>query len=454
MKILLVNVQKETPYYVTDYEPLGLAYLSAYAKQSIPDLEINILNSADPSKIFSGNYDLIGFSSVSQSFGYTLELVRHAQDLKIPILIGGVHITLLPKSLPQGGVVGVIGEGEHTFVELITLLRDKGRFSDVDLSHIKGIAYYDKSNNLCVTAPRPPIDPLDLLPLPDRELLNIRKNGTVYLFSSRGCPFKCAFCASTRLFDRLRLFSADYVVNEIRHIIRKYNPDHIKFYDDLFIASKKRLRNIVEMLNELAIPKKVLFSLNATASMIDDETAKLLRKMNVYSIGMGLESGNQHILDYLKAGKATVEQNEKAVNILVDNGINPTASFIIGSPSEDEACFNDTLNFINRSKLSRSYLYLLTPYPGTPVWEYAVEKGFVSSDMNWDLLDINENTEFEKRIILSENFSPEMLRKLFNKFQSISRKKYFQRMIVQGLKRPDLIYPFLKFHLKKLINNG
>jgi radical SAM superfamily enzyme YgiQ (UPF0313 family) len=208
------------------------------------------------------------------------------------------------------------------------------------------------------------------------------------------------------------------------------------------------------MLNQFTIPKKVLFSLNATASMIDDETAKLLRKMNVYSVGMGIESGNQHILDYLKAGKATVEQNEKAINILADNGINPTATFIIGSPSEDEACFNDTLNFINRSKLSKSYLYLLTPYPGTPVWEYAVEKGFVNNDINWDLLDINENTEFEKRIILSENFSPEILRKLFNRFQSISRKKYFQRMIVQGLKRPDLIYPFLKLHLKKLMNNG
>jgi anaerobic magnesium-protoporphyrin IX monomethyl ester cyclase len=450
LRILLVNVQKSVPDYVTRYDPLGLAYLASYAKRVFPELDISISTSSDVSSISKNRFDMIGFSSVSQNFSLAIEMIHRLSCIDIPLLVGGVHITLLPKCLPKGEhVIGVLGEGEQTFVDLINLYLNRGRFSSEGLSQINGIAYRDDADQLVFTPTRPPIFPLDSLPFPDRNILNIPNGGTTYIFSSRGCPYKCIFCASTRLHDRLRLFSAEYVVNEICQITSQYRPIHIKFYDDLFIASKKRLFDIVQILTRTRIAREVLFSINAAASMINDETAKLLRQMNVYSVGMGLESGNQNILTYLKSGQATVEKNLHAVDVLVKHGINPSASFIVGAPHEDESSFADTLKFLFKSKISKSYLYLLTPYPGTPLWDYAKEKGLVSDEMDWNRLDINENTNFDNRIILSENLSPEILRKLFKQFSSVSRKKYFQRLIVQGFKRPDLIIPFFKLHLVK-----
>lgn len=453
MKILLINVEDELPDQVYNYPPLGISYLSSYAQSQLPDLEFVIKTSKDPDIIDTDHYDMVGISSVSQFFNNALRIAEHYIARGIPTLIGGAHITLIPQSLPAGGIA-VIGEGERTLVELINFYREKGEFEYSDLENIAGLAFRDSMGNLTMTPARAPINPLDTIPLPDREALIIPERGTVYMFTSRGCPFKCAFCASTRIYDNVRFFSADYVLNEIKTLIEQYNPLHIKFYDDLFIASKTRLRQIVEGIVKEGINKKVFFSLNATASMIDEETARLLRKMNVFTVGMGLESGNQEVLDYLKAGTASVDQNRAAVEILVRHGINPTATFIIGSPNEDRSRFNDTLSFIKNSKLSRSYLYLLTPYPGTPVWDYAAEKGLVSEDMDWSLLDINQNVDFRERIIVSEHLKPDDLAEMYREFDKVSKRKHFKRMPIMGIRRPDLIWPYLKLRFSRESHNG
>lgn len=450
LKILLVNVEKDISSESEKFVPLGLGYLSSFAKQKIPSIEIKIITSTDPLAVFKENPDVVGFSSVSQFFGYTMDLINETTRKKIPTLVGGVHMSSLPESLPHGEAIGVVGEGEQTFVELIRLMKQKGCFYHKELGLIKGIVYWDADNRIVRTPSRPPIEPIDTIPMPDRELLNIKKGGTVYLLSSRGCPFKCPFCASTRLYKGVRFFSADYVVNEVQFLIKRYKPILIKFYDDLFVASKSRLRDIVKKMIDTGIHKKALFSINATASMIDEEITKLLKKMNVYTVGIGLESGNEEILQYLKAGKATVEQNERAINILVKNNISPTGSFIIGSPGEDESKFEDTLRFICRSKLSKSYLYLLTPYPGTPLWDYALEKGLVSNDMDWNKLNINQNADLSKRVIVSDCLSDRKLEKLFKKFNFYKRIGYLKGLIIQGLKRPDLILPYVKLHFQKL----
>lgn len=451
MKILLLSVERKTPGHVSDFEPLGLGYLAACARQAFPDLEIRIAAVGGGEELPGDErFDLVGVSSVTQNFNAALSILKRLAASQTPLLLGGVHISLLPECLPrEGRVVGVMGEGERTLVDLIRLLQDEGRFDPQRLSQIAGIAYRREDGSLVVTPRRPPIMPLDSLPFPDRDLLDIRRGATTYLFSSRGCPFKCAFCASTRLHDRLRLFSAGYVVDELAEIIERYRPIHIKFYDDLFVASKPRLREIVRLLTDRGLHRRAIFSINATASMIDEETAGLLRRMNVFSVAMGLESGNPAVLSYLKAGKATVAQNMRAVEILARHGINPSASFIVGAPGEDERAFEDTLEFVRRSKLTNAYLYLLTPYPGTPVWEAAKARGMVSDDMDWDRLDINENERFERRIILSDRLSPAALRSLFQRFGRLARRKHFQRLIAQGVRRPDLILPFFRLHLAR-----
>lgn len=448
MKVVLVNVLAKGDRLTNQgFEPLGLAYLSSYAKRVFPGLQVTLLSTDDPGEVFRDSPDLVGISSVSHLYHLAERLAGEAAARKVPVLVGGAHVTLLPASLPRGAV-GVLGEGEETFVALLRLLEAAGSFPPASLREVQGIAFHDEAGNLVRTERRPHIKPIDPIPFPDRDLLDIERRGTVYLFSSRGCPYTCTFCASTRIFPGLRFFSAGYVVDEIQHLVDRYQPRLIKFYDDLFIASRPRLREIVAKIRERGIHRKVLFSINSTASLIDEEVAHLLRKMNVFTVGMGLESGNQESLDYLKAGKATVAQNEKAIELLVRAGINPTATFIIGSPGEDLRRFQDTLDFIGRSRLSNFYLYLLTPFPGTPVWELAKEKGLVSDQMDWELLNVNENADLSRRILLNDAMSVPELLDCFARFEALRRRKRRTRLIAQGLRRPDLILPYLWLRLK------
>jgi radical SAM superfamily enzyme YgiQ (UPF0313 family) len=139
--------------------------------------------------------------------------------------------------------------------------------------------------------------------------------------------------------------------------------------------------------------------------------------MGVVSVGMGLESGNPRILYYLKGKTITIEDNRRAIELLTSAGIKANASFIIGSPDETEKEMMDTYDFIRKSKLSFVDIYVLTPYPGTPVWDFAKSRGLVSDDMDWSKLNVNFDVNHANAIILSESLSRERLYQIYRKFR-------------------------------------
>jgi anaerobic magnesium-protoporphyrin IX monomethyl ester cyclase len=446
-KLLLVNVIDDAESF--EFDPLGLGYLAAVARRRHPHLTVRILNTGDPAAVFGENADLIGFSCSTRFFGIARALAEESVARGIPTLLGGPHVTLLPATLPAG-VTGVMGDGELTFLDLLERFFEHGRLRPEDLPGIPGLALRDGEGRVALTPRRPPIAELDTLPMPDRDLLNIQSNGRVDLFSSRGCPYSCTFCAAARMFPGIRFFSADYVVREIKYLIERYRPVHIKFFDDLFIASRPRLREIVGKIRAEGIHKKVIFNVNATASLIDEESVDLLRKMNVFTVRMGLETGNQQTLDYLKAGKASVERNERAVRLLAKKGLNPEASFIIGSPGETPERFDDTIDLVARTPLTRAELFLLSPLPGTPVWEMAEKRGLVGMDMDWSILSVPDSDELGSRIILADAMTVEQIKDGFRRFRALARRKFRQRMLLQGLKRPGLLVPFARLQLRRL----
>jgi anaerobic magnesium-protoporphyrin IX monomethyl ester cyclase len=253
------------------------------------------------------------------------------------------------------------------------------------------------------------------------------------MFTSRGCPYRCVFCSSSRFWGKLRFFSAEYVVKEIKSIKETYpQVKMISFYDDLFIADKPRLKRIVELLTEESLNEKLAFSCSCRANLVADDVAKLLKEMNVVSVGMGLESGNQRILTYLKGEGITVEHNRNAVKILKKNSLAANASFVIGSPDETREEILETLEFIKEINLDFVDTYVLTPLPGTPVWEYAKKRGLVSDNMDWGKLDVSFAENHEKAIILSEKLSREELLSLYKTFQSLR----YRTMLKNALKHP------------------
>ena len=154
------------------FRPLGLAYLKSYLHRSFPQTEVTIYEKIDA--LIRDRPDCVGISTTTQDFGIAKQLIKRVQEeLGATVFLGGVHITLLPESLPRG-VIGCIGEGEETLTELMSVFLEHRALLPKELSKVKGIAYYDENGRLVQTEPRELIAPLDTLPPPDRDALGIR----------------------------------------------------------------------------------------------------------------------------------------------------------------------------------------------------------------------------------------------------------------------------------------
>lgn len=396
-------------------EQLGLLYLAASLRQAFGpnQFEIRIADRDVEENLNQFKPDLMGISAVTKNFGIAKRYAQMAKSSGVNVIVGGVHISAIPSSLTRDMDVGVIGEGEETIVDLMALYEREGSFKNKKaLSEIQGIAYQNEGH-IHVTQARPPIKPLDKMPFPARDLSD---NPTKGILTSRGCPYNCCYCSSRAFWHKVRYHSPDYVIGELLEIVEKFRVNHISIYDDLLTSNRKRFRTLVDGIEAEGINKKVTFNCNARANEVTDEVAGLLKRMGVKDVFLGIESGCPRVLEYLKGGNVSVEQNRRAVKTLKKHGIGCTAGFIIGSPNETQEEILTTLDFVRKLNLDDLYIFVLTPLPGTPVWEYALAKGLVSEDMEWDVLRQEFGEIREKAVILSEKLTRDELYDLYQAF--------------------------------------
>lgn len=417
IKLLFINAIDPRSEIETRYTPLGIPYLSASLKKAFQKgtFEIKLVNKDIEKNIKSFRPDIVGITSVSQNFNFAIKYAKLARRFGLPIIVGGVHVSIIPESLTKDMDVGCIGEGELTVVELMKVFLEYNAFPADELEKLYGIVFW-KNGELIKTKPSPLIKDMDqLIPYPDRSLEGPVKHS--YVFSSRGCPFRCVFCSSSRYWNQVRFFSPEYVFSEIKRLTKEANMRMISFYDDLFVADKKRLNEIATLIEKSGLSKIIKFTCSCRSNLVTEDTVADLKRMGVVSVGMGLESGNPRILNYLKGKTVTIEDNRRAIELLSSVGIKANASFIIGSPTETEEEMMDTYDFIRKSRLSFVDIYVLTPYPGTPVWDFAKSRGLVSNDMDWDRLNINFEISSANAIILSETMSRKKLYQIYKKFR-------------------------------------
>ncbi|MGA2191991.1 MAG: radical SAM protein, partial [Nitrospirota bacterium] len=293
MRILLVNALNSEVEVESRYPSLGMGYLVSSVRKALPGEKLEFLIKDKDVHAAAARFKphLAGISSVSQNFGIAREYAQYFVSKGIPVLIGGVHISALPECLPEGVTAACLGESEDTFVEFIKAML--GGFTPQALAGIPGIAYRE-DGALKFTEPRPQRTDLDSIPMPARDLLDIRPH--TYMFTSRGCPFRCSFCSSSRFWDKLRFFSADYVVDEIELLVRDYGVSMISFFDDLFVANFQRLEEIAVLLEKRNLIGKTRLTCSCRANVVKPELARLLKRIGVVSVGMGLESGDEETL--------------------------------------------------------------------------------------------------------------------------------------------------------------
>jgi len=420
-KICLIQAINEERTIQKRYPPLGLAYLASYLDEHGHK---NIAINKKIEDVLSSKPDIVGISSVTQNYDIAIEIAQKIkEELEVPVFLGGNHISALPSSLPECVDIGVLGEGEQTVLEIMELF-DDGKFKTDEFYDVPGIVFWD-DKKLHITAKRPLIDNLDSIPPPKRELFldewgyEFKEN--MYMMTSRGCPYKCVFCSSSTMWEKTRFFSAEYVVNEIKDIIEKFNVSTINIYDDLFISNRTRLHKIVELVREEGLHEKTRFTCNIRAEIFNEDVARLLKSMNMWVVSFGAESGSDRVLSWL--GKGTVQGNQNVIDICNRVGMGVACSFIFGSIIETKIDALKTYDFIknNKNKLLFADVYPLVPFPGTKLWELLIKNNIISDkkiklsnlDLDYDSFDI------DKYLILTENLNKQEFYELFIDFQEL-----------------------------------
>ena len=452
VNVLFITVVDITKPAETYYPPLGLAYLASYAKKQFPHtMNFKIIDRDVEKTIKEFKPDIIGINVISQNYDKAKRLSKLIKNkYNIPIIIGGIHISMLKESMTKDFDVGIIGEAEATFTDfLLQFMIDNHKIIIKNYLNMPGLLLH-QNNKLHYTGDRDLIENINDIPFPDRSLLEIDSYDT-NMFSSRGCPFNCCFCASTRFWKTTRFHSAKYVADEIEHVYKTYGCKSITFSDDLFIAKIDRLKDIIDILREKNLLGKIEFLVNCRANLINQRLLNILKELNVVSIGMGIESGSSKILKYLKGGNVTVDMNKNAINLVTENGIRCAGSFVIGCPIETEETIEETYQFIKQSKLDTFGVYILTPFVGTPMWDYAEKKGLVSSDMDFSILDVtNINIVDPQSIILCENISKERLQHHMYMFNRLSKKRAVLNVVKTSVNNPERVVKLLMKKLKQM----
>jgi len=437
MKIALINLEQNF-----GCLPIGLAYIAGYVREFGGFNDIKVIDREDPIKtIKKYNPDIIGISVVSEQYYKAKNLAKRIKEFSnATLVIGGAHINAMPGNLKTSNFdIGVVGEGEQTFLELLNCFKNKKNPSEDELKKIKGIIFIDGKGKLIATPRRELIINLDSIPFPAYDLLKMKEFYLVpgpvgagligirgYLMTSRGCPYNCIYCGSNSIWGRsgTRWHSAERVVDDIKKWVEIYGTNHFSVYDDLMIVNKPRLRKIVDLLEKEGLTKKIDFELYGRANILDEEICRLLKRMNVTSIAFGLESGSERVLNYLKKGNVTVEQGKNAIKLCKKYGFKVTGLFILGSPGEKEEDMKKTIQFAKDPNLDNIQAYQATPLPGTELWATALKQKSIKEDF-YEYPDRGNVLALNKEMVLSKEVTPDRFVELFKEFQGVMKLKNY-----------------------------
>jgi radical SAM superfamily enzyme YgiQ (UPF0313 family) len=356
---------------------LGLPIMGAVLKQHGHDVGIYVsdMEPVDWDDVYHA--DLVGFSTTTSTSPEAYEDADELRRRGIPVVMGGSHVTFMADEALQHADYVARGEGgEQLILELIDALEGRRELETIrGLSFLKdGVAVH---NDL-----RDPVADLDTLPFPDLTLIHGHKRMTqTPIMTSWGCPFDCRFCSVTAMFGKkYRFRSNQNIIDEIK----EKQPKKIFFYDDNMAANRNRLKELLQMM----IDEKLDVSWSAqvrTDVVRDAELLELMRRSGCWNVFLGLESVNQSTLDHYEKSQS-VEDIVRAIDRLHAHGISAHGMFVLGADSDGPECVRDTVDFCLKRKVDTVMLNILTPLPGTPLFDDLDAEGRIF-DKRWQLYD-------------------------------------------------------------------
>ncbi|MCJ7768201.1 B12-binding domain-containing radical SAM protein [Candidatus Bathyarchaeota archaeon] len=249
---------------------------------------------------------------------------------------------------------------------------------------VKGIAYR-KNDQTVQNAPAEPIKSYDTLPLPAFDLLpslepyhiNVPhgKPFTI-MYASKGCPFACTFCTVRRTNYKRR--SAESILHELRYLKSLFGLRTVSFFDETFTIDKKRVLELCERIQVGNL--RIKWYCNTRVELVTKDMLRAMRRGGCRGIAYGIESGSQQILKGVKKGN-TVEEAEAAIRSTKEAGIKAYCSFIMGLPGENWDTVRETIRFVKRTRPTGAQFNVAVPYPGTPMYDLAVQKGWTKPSL-------------------------------------------------------------------------
>ncbi|MBF0118507.1 MAG: radical SAM protein [Desulfobacterales bacterium] len=412
--------------------PHGIAIIANILRKKISNIDLCFLdwnaNRYSEEKVSSiiaeKNWDIVLTGGLIPVYGRVIRIAEMVKSFhpKAKIIAGGSAAMSVSSLLLSNSKVDIVctGEGEITSVELIqSLIEDPY----ADLSKISGIAYKDKNDEIIYTDQRPLIKDLDKesdLPAYDLLPMNIYLKNQIIGFgrdvdfiSSRGCPFHCTFCYQP-WGRKFRGHSVDFICEAILKLKKEYGVQFISFQDDEFMADRNRVYEFCERRNQLF--PDIRWSCTGRVNLISEEIIKNMRSSGCCSISYGFESGSPRMLKAMQKA-VTIEQMEKAVALNRQYGLPIPVSFILGMPGENQESCRETVDFCIKNNLHLESLMFATPYPGTQLFEYAVESGRIKlNDLHEFVIKLGDARDF--LINLTDSFTDKELQE-----KSISMKK-------------------------------
>ncbi|MCG6981159.1 MAG: B12-binding domain-containing radical SAM protein [Deltaproteobacteria bacterium] len=381
MKILLVNPSYRDVYRTFDFvlPPLGLAYMAALLAKKNYDVKIVDLNVGQKDQaIPHNNWDLVGITLDTSRYYKGMEYARMLKSKGTRVVVGGPHASFMADEILESGSADYVvrGEGEHTMLELAETLNQGG-----NLEQIQGLSFRN-DDQIIHNDKRAYSDDLDTLPSPARDLLDMDKYRTSKLgtrsitsiLTSRGCPYQCSFCASSKLAGTFwRARSVQSIVEEIQFVKDTYGYRAFAFVDDNFTLNPQRVIDLCEEICKRGWDVHWWCFSRVDTIVKNPEMVSLMYEAGCRSTYIGVESSNQETLDSYNK-KISADISRKAISVLKENKIEMTASFIIGGLNEDKKMVKDTLRYAKSLNPNTVSFTILTPYPGTDLFEQVKDR--------------------------------------------------------------------------------
>lgn len=428
------------------YPPLGTLYAAAYVRQAGysvalfdsmlaqgPEQMTTVLAEEQPrfTILFEDNFNYLSKMCLTRMREAAFIMIDKAAKSGSTVIVSGSDATdHVEDYMDHGAQYILAGEGEATLVALLEALTGRTQEQPEEITGL----VFRKNDQIMRTPPRGFMKDLDVLPDPARDLIDMeayrlawrRRHGyfSMNMVTTRGCPFKCNWCAKPIYGNRYNSHSPEYVAQLMLDLKGTYGPDHIWFADDIFGLKPDWVVAFSKQIN--ALGAQTPYKIQARVDLLDEEVVTALKSSGCAMVWVGAESGAQHILDAMDKG-TSVTQIRDAAERLHRHGIEIGFFIQFGYPGETREDIDRTIDMVTACRPDDIGISVSYPLPGTTFYERV--KSDLQIKKNWTESD-------DLAMMFQGSFDPEFYRILHTVVHARFRAQKGWRALMNCLRTP------------------